>query len=115
MKKNSFSESSQSVQKIPPVQKIQDSVRDVKHRIAIIANIQDRILQVCFPSRVGAVHGAFLIVLEYYGFSLARPVKRLIQRELVNSLAREILEGKIRKDSAITVDAGPGGVMLRQG
>ena len=45
----------------------------------------------------------------------ARPVKRLIQRELVNSLAREILEGKIRKDSAITVDAGPGGVILRQG
>ena len=44
----------------------------------------------------------------------ARPVKRLIQRELVNSLAREILEGKIRKDSAIVVDADSSGVVLRQ-
>ena len=34
----------------------------------------------------------------------ARPVKRLIQRELVNKLAREILEGRIRKDSTIEVD-----------
>ena len=43
----------------------------------------------------------------------ARPVKRLIQRELVNRLAREILEGKIRKDSVIEVDASGGEVQLR--
>ena len=44
----------------------------------------------------------------------ARPVKRLIQRELVNRLAREILEGNIHKDSAILVDAGPSGIEVRQ-
>ena len=43
----------------------------------------------------------------------ARPVKRLIQRELVNKLAREILEGKIRKDSAIEVDGVAGQTTLR--
>ena len=43
----------------------------------------------------------------------ARPVKRLIQRELVNTLAREILEGKVRKDSAITVDRQDGATVLR--
>ena len=43
----------------------------------------------------------------------ARPVKRLIQRELVNKLAREILEGKIRKDSAIEVDCVNGETVLR--
>ena len=43
----------------------------------------------------------------------ARPVKRLIQRELVNLLARQILEGKIRKDSIIEVDASGGKVLLR--
>ena len=43
----------------------------------------------------------------------ARPVKRLIQRELVNKLAREILEGKIRKDSAIEVDCTGGETVLR--
>ena len=44
----------------------------------------------------------------------ARPVKRLIQRELVNRLAREILEGRIHKGSAIKVDAGPDGIIIRQ-
>ena len=43
----------------------------------------------------------------------ARPVKRLIQRELVNLLAREILEGKIRRDSAIIADVKEGTVILR--
>ena len=43
----------------------------------------------------------------------ARPVKRLIQRELVNRLAREILEGHIRKDSAIEVDCSDGQTVLR--
>ena len=42
----------------------------------------------------------------------ARPVKRLIQRELVNRLAREILEGKIHKDSAISVDVRDGQTVL---
>ena len=43
----------------------------------------------------------------------ARPVKRLIQRELVNKLAREILEGRVRKDSAIEVDCVDGATVLR--
>jgi ATPases with chaperone activity, ATP-binding subunit len=43
----------------------------------------------------------------------ARPVKRLIQRELVNRLAREILEGKVRKDSVIEVDSVDGQTVLR--
>ena len=42
----------------------------------------------------------------------ARPVKRLIQRELVNKLASEILQGSIRKDSRITADAKDGKVLL---
>ena len=43
----------------------------------------------------------------------ARPVKRFIQRELVNKLAVEILEGRIRKDSAIEVDCENGATVLR--
>ena len=43
----------------------------------------------------------------------ARPVKRLIQRELANQLAKEILEGKIRKDSKIVVDCKDGETILR--
>ena len=44
----------------------------------------------------------------------ARPVKRLIQRELVNRLAKEILEGNIHKDSAILVDADASGIRIVQ-
>ena len=43
----------------------------------------------------------------------ARPVKRLIQRELVNKLAREILEGRVHKDSTIEVDCVDGQTVLR--
>ena len=42
----------------------------------------------------------------------ARPVKRLIQRELVNKLAKAILEGSVHKSSAIEVDCGADGEVL---
>ena len=43
----------------------------------------------------------------------ARPVKRVMQKELVNLLAKSILDGTVRKDSAITVDAAGGEIVLR--
>jgi ATP-dependent Clp protease ATP-binding subunit ClpB len=43
----------------------------------------------------------------------ARPIKRLMQRELVNLLAKNILEGTIRKDSTVTVDVSGGEVVVR--
>ena len=43
----------------------------------------------------------------------ARPVKRLIQRELVNSLATAILDGSVSKNSAVTADAANGAVLLK--
>ena len=43
----------------------------------------------------------------------ARPVKRLMQRELVNQLAKAILGGTVRKDSVIEVDAAYGKILLR--
>lgn len=43
----------------------------------------------------------------------ARPVKRLIQRELLNQMASAILEGKVHKDMLIEVDEADGEVVLR--
>ena len=43
----------------------------------------------------------------------ARPIKRLMQRELVNTLAKSILDGSVHKDSVITVDATAGEVVVR--
>ena len=45
----------------------------------------------------------------------ARPVKRVMQKELVNLLAKSILDGSVRKDSSITVDAAGGEIVLRNG
>ncbi|MBR0531818.1 MAG: hypothetical protein IJJ96_04345 [Bacteroidales bacterium] len=43
----------------------------------------------------------------------ARPIKRLMQRELVNQLAKEILAGRVHKDSAIEVDSVGGSIVVR--
>ena len=42
----------------------------------------------------------------------ARPIKRLMQRELVNMLAKSILEGRVKKNSVVQVDAAGGEVLL---
>ena len=44
----------------------------------------------------------------------ARPIKRLMQKELVNLLAKSVLEGKVRRDSAILVDVADGQIVVRQ-
>ncbi len=43
----------------------------------------------------------------------ARPVKRLMQRELVNLLAKNILDGTVHKDSVVLVDAAGSEVLVR--
>ena len=43
----------------------------------------------------------------------ARPIKRLMQKELVNLLAKAILDGKVRRDSEIVVDVEDGQIVVR--
>ncbi|MBO5193901.1 MAG: AAA family ATPase [Bacteroidales bacterium] len=42
----------------------------------------------------------------------ARPIKRLMQRELVNLLAKSILDGKVHRDSVIQVDMKDGEIVV---
>lgn len=42
----------------------------------------------------------------------ARPIKRLMQRELINIIAKKILEGKVTKGSELTVDVKNGEVVV---
>lgn len=44
----------------------------------------------------------------------ARPIKRLMQKELVNLLAKSVLEGQVRRDSRILVDVADGQIVIRQ-
>ena len=43
----------------------------------------------------------------------ARPIKRLMQKELVNLLAKAILDGHVRRDSQITVDVQDGQIVVK--
>ncbi|MBP5549767.1 MAG: AAA family ATPase [Bacteroidales bacterium] len=43
----------------------------------------------------------------------ARPVKRLMQRELINQMATALLSGTIKRDSEVVVDAAAGQVLLK--
>ena len=42
----------------------------------------------------------------------ARPIKRLMQKELVNMLAKAILDGKVSRDSTITIDVNDGRIVI---
>ena len=43
----------------------------------------------------------------------ARPVKRVIQKEVLNNLSKEILSGKIRTDSIILLDSFDDNLVFR--
>jgi ATP-dependent Clp protease ATP-binding subunit ClpB len=45
----------------------------------------------------------------------ARPIKRVIQKNLLNELSKMILEGKVDKDSTIVVDEKGGNLLFRNG
>jgi ATP-dependent Clp protease ATP-binding subunit ClpB len=42
----------------------------------------------------------------------ARPIKRLIQKVVLNELSRQILEEKIKKDQEVLIDRDPSGITL---
>ena len=86
--------------------------------ILAILKIQEEVLRARLAeSGVGVeFSAAFEEYLSDKGYDPAygaRPIKRLMQRELVNKLAREILEGRIRKDSVIEVDARDGATIVQ--
>lgn len=43
----------------------------------------------------------------------ARPIKRLMQKELINILAKSILDGHVRRDSTILIDVKDGQIAVR--
>jgi ATP-dependent Clp protease ATP-binding subunit ClpB len=45
----------------------------------------------------------------------ARPLKRVIQNEVENTLAHRIIAGEVRDGERLLVDAGPSGLVFRPG
>ena len=59
---------------------------------------------------------AFIDYLSEKGFDPAygaRPIKRLLQRELVNLLAKALIDGTITKGQNVTVDYLSGEIILK--
>jgi ATP-dependent Clp protease ATP-binding subunit ClpB len=67
--------------------------------------------------RIGLeVTGAAMAALAHRGYDPsfgARPLKRVIQRELADKLAMQLLDGKIAEGDTVTVDAVDGELVLR--
>ena len=45
----------------------------------------------------------------------ARPLKRVLQRKVLDPLALRVLEGEVREGDTITVDKAPDGLVFRKG
>ena len=87
---------------------------DLAHIVEIqLRGLRDRLA----ARRIGLeVTDAAMATLAHKGYDPAfgaRPLKRVIQRELADTLAVQILDGKIAEGDTVTVDAVDGGLVLR--
>jgi ATP-dependent Clp protease ATP-binding subunit ClpB len=70
---------------------IQKRLHEAGVRIEISDNARERLSRLGYDPQYGA-----------------RPLKRVLQRELLNELSKQILAGKVHKDSVIYVDLKDG-------
>ena len=89
----------------------QNDIRDILH--IQMRQLQDKLSEEGVTIGFTQAFEDWMVTNGYDPAYGARPIKRLMQRELVNQLAKEILSGKVHKDSAIEVDAAAGSIVLR--
>ena len=90
----------------------QSDIREILH--IQMRDLQDKLSE-------NGVAVSFSKDFEYYMSSKgyepaygARPIKRLMQKELVNLLAKNILEGKVQRESDILVDIRDGEIFITE-
>ena len=89
----------------------QNDIRDILH--IQMHQLQDHLSEEGVTIRFTQGFEDYMVTNGYDPAYGARPVKRLMQRELVNLLAKEILSGRVRKDSAVEADVVRGSIVLR--
>ena len=89
----------------------QNDIRDILH--IQMKQLQDHLAEDGVTLEFTGAFEDWMVANGYDPAYGARPVKRLMQRELVNQLAKAILGGTVRKDSAIEVDAVGGQIVLK--
>ena len=78
---------------------------DIRKIVDIQVNlIEKRLLEAGVRIEVSDVARARLAKLGFDPQFGARPLKRVIQREILNELSKQILSGKVQKDSVIFID-----------
>ncbi len=89
----------------------QNDIRDILH--IQMKQLQDKLSEEGVTVRFTKAFEDYMVTGGYDPAYGARPIKRLMQRELVNQLAKAILAGTVHKDSTIEVDAASGQIVLR--
>ena len=88
----------------------QNDIREILH--IQMRQLQDRLSDEGVTIEFTKAFEDYMVTTGYDPAYGARPIKRLMQRELVNQLAKAILAGTVHKDSVIEVDAAGGQIVL---
>ena len=88
----------------------QNDIRDILH--IQMKQLQNRLSEEGVTIEFTKAFEDLMVTGGYDPAYGARPIKRLMQRELVNQLAKAILAGTVHKDSVIEVDVAGGQIVL---
>lgn len=88
----------------------QNDIREILH--IQMRQLQNRLADEGVTIEFTKAFEDHMVTIGYDPAYGARPIKRLMQRELVNQLAKAILSGTVHKDSVIEVDAVGGQIVL---
>jgi ATP-dependent Clp protease ATP-binding subunit ClpB len=105
------------VNRIDEIIRFRSLGRDDLRRIVTIqlARLRDRMAERRITLHISEAAMDLLAEEGYDPVFGARPLKRVIQREIADQAALFILEGKVTEGGTITVDAGPEGLVLGAG
>ena len=88
----------------------QNDIREILH--IQMKQLRDRLAEEGVTIEFTKAFEDHMVTTGYDPAYGARPIKRLMQRELVNQLAKAILAGTVHKDSVIEVDVAGGQIVL---
>lgn len=87
---------------------------DLRHIVELQLNkIAQRLMDKNIKMEVTSVAKNILIEKGYDLNFGARPLKRIIQQMILDQLAKRIIEGKIKYNSKVTIDAANGNILLK--
>jgi ATP-dependent Clp protease ATP-binding subunit ClpB len=88
-----------------------NDIREILH--IQIKELQNRLAENGVEISFTKAFEDYIVGQDYDPAYGARPLKRLIQSELVNKLATSVLDGTVHKDSVIEVDVADGQIIFR--